>query len=344
MTTATKLTEAQVQVLMHYKNIPQRSRSEIMRVFAILCVDDGFDSATIEKFTDYGRKYALDLRRKYIAQGIDSLNDRKAQEPAALLTKNQRKEIFNNIVTRTPKDFGYNTDFWTAATLGHLILEQYSVRYQSKTSIRLLFKEAKFTFHKPDKHYKNRDQNIINDWSANQKPIIEELLNDENTIVLVEDEMMLSTQTTTQQIWLPQGEFPKVDVSSTRKIRCIYGFLNVQSGKEYAFKALRANSEETCKVLNKIGNIHTGKKIIIIWDNASWHKSAQIKDFLKKTKHSFHLINFPPYAPELNPQEHVWKTGRAQVTHNQFISNIDKASDAFIDYLNNHCFDYRLTL
>lgn len=80
---------------------------------------------------------------------------------------------------------------------------------------------------------------------------------------------------------------------------------------------------------------------MLIWDNASWHKSEQIKAFLRNTQHSFHLIQFPPYAPELNPQEHVWKAGRTNVTHNTFIENIDKATDQFLNYLNETFFEYK---
>lgn len=66
--------------------------------------------------------------------------------------------------------------------------------------------------------------------------------------------------------------------------------------------------------------------------NASWHKSEQVKDFLRNTNHCFYLMQFPPYAPELNPQEHVWNVGRDNITHNTSIENIDKASDQFVDH------------
>lgn len=69
--------------------------------------------------------------------------------------------------------------------------------------------------------------------------------------------MMLSTQTTTQKIWLPQGQFPKIDVSSQRKVRCIYGFLNVKTGHENAFKAMGANSYESCKASRIIRTVKT---------------------------------------------------------------------------------------
>ncbi len=48
-----------------------------------------------------------------------------------------------------------------------------------------------------------------------------------------------------------------------------------------------------------------------------------------------------PYTPELNPQEHVWKTGRYNITHNNLIDNIDKVTGRFIPFLNNTIFDYK---
>ncbi len=81
--------------------------------------------------------------------------------------------------------------------------------------------------------------------------------------------------------------------------------------------------------------LYPRKKVIIIWDNAPWDRSKEVRTYLKQTKHTIKLIAFPPYAPELNPQEHVWKDGRAKINHNNFIEDIDKATDQFIDYLNN---------
>lgn len=336
-----KLNAEHVQELTNFKKEKGRSATEAMRVLAILLVDSGSDSELIKNLTEYNRKYASNLRRKYLRRGINALNDREGKRPRALLTKSQRQEVIKIIKTVTPKAFGIDENYWTTAILGALIKEQYGVQYKSRTPLSILFKEARFTYHKPDKQYRARNQQIIDQWIEKNTPIIQDALNDNKTVVIVADEMMLSTQTTTQRIWLPKGEFPKIDVSSERQIRCIYGGLDIKNGREYAFKKIRANSEASCDFLDQLGNLHKGYKIMLIWDNASWHKSAAIKSFLAKTEHHFHLINFPPYAPELNPQEHVWKHGRNHVTHNVFIDNIDKATDQFIQFLNGEFFNYK---
>ncbi|MCX5925193.1 MAG: IS630 family transposase [Candidatus Dependentiae bacterium] len=339
--TTHQLSSVQIQELTNYKKASSRSAKEAMRVQAILLFDDGAASKLIKNITEYSKKYASNLRRKYLKRGINSLDDRKGKCPNALLTKGQRLEIIKNITMLTPQAFGFDEVYWTTATLSFLIKEQYNVQYKSRTPITILFKEARFTYHKPDKQYRAKDQNAIDAWKEKYKPIINDAIENEKTVVLVADEMMLSTQTTTQKIWLKKGEFPKIDVSSKRTIRCIYGALNIKNGHEHAFKAKGANSKFSCEFLNQLGDLHKGYKIVLIWDNASWHKSEEVKQFLTKTKHDFYLINFPPYSPELNPQEHVWKEGRKHITHNTFIDNIDKATDAFIHFLNEKIFDYK---
>lgn len=336
-----KLNSEQIKELNNFKREKKRSATEAMRVLAILLINSNADSELIKELTEYDRKYASNLRRKYLKHGINALKDREGKRPRALLTKGQRQEIIRTITTTTPKVFGIDENYWTTAILGALIKEQYGVQYKSRTPLSILFKDARFTYHKPDKQYRSRNQQAIDQWIEKNAPIIKDAITTPKTVVLVADEMILSTQTTTQKIWLPKGDFPKIDVSSNRQIRCIYGALNIESGCEHAFKNKGANSEASCDFLNQLGNLYKGYKIVLIWDNASWHKSVAIKCFLTTTKHNFHLINFPPYAPELNPQEHVWKHGRSHVTHNAFIDNIDKATDQFIQFLNNEHFDYK---
>ena len=337
----TKLTDTQRKELLAYTQQKKRSAAEAKRAIAILSMDEGLASATIITLTGHSRKYAGALQRKYLKHGTDALNDRKSKDPELLLSKQQVEDVGKMLTQQTPRDFEYETSFWTTSILAAVIKQKYNVAYKTKHPLYLLFRKSKFTYHKPDKQYKNRDQKLIDAWHNDRKPLVVAAVKDENTVVLCGDEMMLSSQTTTQKAWIPQGKFPKVEVANARKIRCIYGFLNVKTGVEHAFKTESANSEETCNVLNQIGESYKGQKIMIVWDNAAWHKSALVKEFLTNTKHNFHLINFPPYAPELNPQEHVWKAGRTNVTHNQCIPKIDEAADAFVAWLNSNIFDYR---
>lgn len=313
---------------------------ELARAQAILMHERKMGYVLIQELTSLKKSALFKWKSRFAKQGVAGIKEPEKKKPRALLTRAQCNEIIKNIKTTTPESFGYESTFWTTAILAHLIKEQYNVAYKTKKKVYLLFKEAKFTYHKPGQQYKNRDQKLIDEWKEKNIPIIKEHLLKPGAVVLTGDEMVLSTQTTFQKIWLPQNEFPKIDVSVKRKNRSIYGFLNISNGFEHAFKTEWQNSEITCDVLEKLCQIYLGKDILLVWDNASWHKSKEVRKWLSKTKHKIHLIAFPPYAPDLNPQEHVWKTGRAKVTHNKFIEDIDKATDEFVAFLNETCFNY----
>lgn len=337
-----KLNIDQIGVLRDCVDKKSGSARELAKAQAILLYEKQIPYELIFEITRLKKSAIFKWRSHFIKTGIDALKDRSGAKPRQILTKGQIEATLNMLQKSTPRSFGYNANFWTASILGHLLKEQYNVEFKTKKPLYLLFKSAKFSYHKPGQQYRNRDQKKIDEWIENTKPIVAQYLKDPDVVVLAGDEMILSTQTTFQKIWLPIDCFPKVDVSNKRMNRSIYGFLNIKNGIEHAYKTEWQNSETTCKILEKLCRLYQGKKIVLLWDNAPWHRSKEIRAWLDKTKHNIFLIGFPYYAPELNPQEHVWKEGRAKITHNKFIEHIDKISQKFVDYLNKTIFNYSL--
>lgn len=334
------LSVEKVKELKIFVEAKKGSAVELARAQAILMHEMKMGNALINDLTGLKRSALFKWKSRFVAKGVDGILEPKKKGPRALLTKSQCNEIIKNITNVTPESFGYQSKFWTTSILGHLIREQYNVAYKTKKPLYLLFKEAKFTYHKPGQQYKNRDQKVVDEWKEQNIPIIKEHLQKPNAVVLTGDEMVLSTQTTLQKIWLPKNEFPKIDVSNKRVNRSVYGFLNIANGAEHAFKTEWQNSAITCEILEKLCQMYQGKDILLIWDNAPWHKSKEVREWLSNTKHAIRLLSFPPYAPDLNPQEHVWKDGRSHVTHNKYIENIDTSTDEFVTYLNKTCFRY----
>ena len=65
------------------------------------------------------------------------------------LSTDDRQSVIKLIQKKTPKDFGYATQFWTMAIFKELVKKQYGVTYQDEKSYRNLFVTAGFSFHKP---------------------------------------------------------------------------------------------------------------------------------------------------------------------------------------------------
>ena len=334
-----KLKQNQLQELNEIIQKGKSSGPEVRRAQTILLVDQEVDSVAIKTVTGFSRRHAFTLRRRYLHLGIGAVQDKRKGKPKELLTKKQRTEITEKVKTTSPTDYGYNNSHWTTGILGDFVEKEYGVKYKSKTSYYLIFKGAKFTYHKPGKVYETRDEAEVEKWRKMAKVKVKQALSDPETVVLVEDEMSLSMQTTFQKIWLPQGEYPKIEVSSQRTARSIYGFLNIRNGKEHAFKTEWQNMHITAEILKKLRKVYPTDKILLIWDQAPSHKGSVAQNFIKKDK-NIQTLHFPRAAPEENPQEHVWKNGRSKVSHNRYIQNIDLTTDEFVEYLNKTEFHY----
>jgi len=55
------------------------------------------------------------------------------------------------------------------------------------------------------------------------------------------------------------------------------------------------------------------KAVYVIVDNARYHASEEVKQFLKKQKGAIRLFYLPSYSPELNPDEQVWNRAKNTV-------------------------------
>jgi len=336
-----KLKQNQIKELRNIINDNGSSSREVKRAQAVIMIDKEKDIEDISEITSYRRRQIYDLRKLYLEKGIIAIKDKRKKKLKELLTQNQRQEITKILKAKKPRDYDYDENYWTTVLLGEFIKNEYNVEYKSRTSLYLLFKEAKFTYHKPGRVYEKRDEQEVLTWRKKTKLKVKKAMKEKDTIILCEDEMILSTQTTFQKIWLPQGEYPKIEISNTKKNRSVYGFLNIKTGTERAFKKERQNMYITTDILKELRKTYQTEKLLILWDGPGWHRGSKVQEFIKKDK-NIKTIYFPKYSPEENPQEHVWREGRNKITHNRFIKDIDKATDDFVNYLNKTKFSYNL--
>lgn len=317
-----------------------KKKDEAFRAQAIILLQRGMPKEEIRSLTGYSRSQAFRIKAKYFNEGIVSLTDKREGKPKEILSKKQRKEIVETVKSKLPNKLGFVSDHWTTGILGKWIEEKYEVKYKSKTSLYLVFKKASFTYHRPATRYDKRDEKEVSEWRKKTRKILENI--DSNTIMLAEDEMILTTETKIQKVWLPEGEYPKIICSTGgRKRRNVYGFLNLKTGEETAFKTEYQNMFVTKEILKKVRGKHPNKHILLLWDSAGWHKGSVVQEYLKKDG-NFEVLHFPRYAPEENPQEHVWKNGRSAITHNRYIEDIDAATNELVSYFNKTNFNYSI--
>ena len=60
----------------------------------------------------------------------------------------------------------------------------------------------------------------------------------------------------------------------------------------------------------------------MIADNARYHHARLPRDWRQEEAERFSLDYLPPYSPELNPTERVWKLTRRLCVHNRYFPSL----------------------
>jgi transposase len=112
-----------------------------------------------------------------------------------------------------------------------------------------------------------------------------------------------------RKTWGPRGQTPIVRHHQKRDRISAISALSISPkrlacGLYYMLYEKNIQHLEVCRFLQHLLR-HLRGPVIVIWDNASIHKGAPIREICRRYPR-LHLEGLPPYAPELNPDEGVW--------------------------------------
>jgi len=117
--------------------------------------------------------------------------------------------------------------------------------------------------------------------------------------------------------YIKRGEQPLVLTPGKNVKYYIGGALNARTGNVLFAHGPRKNSDLFIDTLHAINNAYRrARKIHLILDNYIIHKSAKTKRALEAFGGRIHLHFLPPYSPEHNPIECIWKQMHDHVTRN----------------------------
>ena len=158
------------------------------------------------------------------------------------------------------------------------------------------------------------------------------------TVIMPEDETSLYLQATTQAVWAPRGQTPVVPVHPNRKKVSFYGTLNLKTGQDIVMRSDVMNSLASARHLRQILGSVPDVPVLVLWDRAPWHRGQSIRDVLSANPR-LQIMYFPVAAPDLNPQEHIWKATRRAVSHNHTMPRLPELADRFERHLTTTSFE-----
>jgi transposase len=68
---------------------------------------------------------------------------------------------------------------------------------------------------------------------------------------------------------------------------------------------------------------HVRGHVVLVWDNLSAHISKETRVFLESQRYWLTVFRFPSYAPELNPVEYLWSSGKNKELAHLYVDTVD---------------------
>ena len=123
-------------------------------------------------------------------------------------------------------------------------------------------------------------------------------------LIVFLDESGLSTRPTRVRTWALRGQTPLLQETFNWKSLSIIGGLALL---RFYFQ-IHKGSIKGPQVVEFLKHLqrHIPGKILILWDGASIHRSALVRNYIADTRGRITVERLPAYAPELNPVEYMW--------------------------------------
>ena len=261
---------------------------------------------------------------------------------ASKLTEEQRKEIQETLGKPPSNEKGsLPRAFWDIKKLKEYVSAEYGVVYESDRSYHHIFALSDFSFKLPEGFDQRRNDEFVKQRMFEIQREIK-VKQKQGYSIFFADECSLCWETEYRRAWLPKGEKTILKVNREKIRQSYFGALNMESKKEELVPLLWQNMGTMIEALQELTRRYRNQKLCIVWDNAKWHRSKELRALLGKGKEFSHIrfIWLPPYAPDKNPQEHVWKIGKNAVK-NIVTETFDKLKKIFEDSIRSKKFDYK---
>ena len=139
---------------------------------------------------------------------------------------------------------------------------------------------------------------------------------------MFQDEARFGRISDVRRCWAPFPVRPLCRGMLTHEYTYAYGAVDVVSGELDSLILPHVNTDCTQIFLDEVAARHPAHHIIMVLDGAGWHRSATLK-----VPPNMRLLPLPPYAPELNPVEHLWDELREKYFHNKVFDSLDALED-----------------
>ena len=291
------------------RNVDGRSFShEVLEHYRFRAIDLYRESKSINEIAYFFGVHRGSVSRwitRYRRKGKKELKSKKAPGPSHKLTLAEMKDLLR-LFRENAIEYGFETPLWTCKRVKQVILKRTGKKIHTTNIMRLL-KQCGLSPQKPMRRAKERDEAAVKKWLKEEWPKIRAHVRRWQAMLYFQDESGVSLTAVMGKTWAPKGKTPVVKVSGNRGGICVTSAISPAGKLVFRIEKGKVNANKHIEFLKQVMKHHPKRKIIVIEDQARPHIAHKVKAFVNENKKNFAVYHIPSYAPELNPDEHVWE-------------------------------------
>lgn len=292
----------------------------IDRIRTILLLDQGESYEEIAKFLFIDRRTAERYKRAFQKEGLESLISMKYRGGLSYLSSEEQEELKLHLSKNL---------YRTLQEIRKYVLKAYNVWY-SVRGLGQLLQRLGFVYKKPS----------LVPGKANrqaQEEFVKKLesLKDSEEPLYFADGVHPQHNTYANYGWILKGEEFELKSNTKRYRLNINGAINAQDSQGIVIDNAEAiNAQSTIRLLKKIERRHPkAMNINVVVDNAAYYRSRLVKEYLENSRIT--LVFLPPYSPNLNLIERLWKVLNRMVLYNIYYEKFEDFREAILGFFQN---------
>lgn len=277
---------------------------EEMRRLGVRRVLAGESQVDVAKSLEVDKHAVKRWMAAYRKGGEQALASRKAPGAKPKLGPKQMKRLERIIIGKNPHQLNFGPALWTLPLVGQLITRLFDIVLDQSTVWRLLRKLG-FTPQKPVRRAFQRNETEIRHWCEVEFPAIVRAAKRRQATLLFLDETGVQEDHAIGTTWGKQGQAPVVRVTGSRKRINVISAISPRGRLWFRCFKGTLDADTFLGFLRDL--LHdTSKPIDLILDRHPAHRAGKVQRFIHEHRDRLRVHWLPGYAPELNPDEHVW--------------------------------------
>ena len=292
------------------------------RIKSILMLDKGFGYDEIAELLLLDDMTIRRWHECFELKGINTLLRDNYTGGKPKLEKWQQSELSKHLE---------NQIYLTAKEVSAHVEEKYGVRYSPKGMAKMLHRMG-FAYKKP-KHVPGKaNRQEQKEFIENYQKLKTNKSEDDHIYFMDGVHPLHNSQPAYG--WIKKGKEKPLLTNTGRQRININGAYDIENQNVVISEDERINAQSTIKLLGKMLKAQPSGILYVILDNARYYRSRLVKEYLENNPR-IKFIFLPPYSPNLNIIERLWKLLKKKTTYNQYYEKFSVFREKCMDFFEN---------